>query len=511
MPTEELKRYIASGENILTDKYENSNDLRTSTKHDLVDENAIFSHENPLNEVTYEISQDIRGEENNILTALCSLITKDLPFEYRFHIIIINKSSTGKSYFWNNILPVFAEHVIFRTAITEAAFKGLGGKMEHNILHIEQLETKNDSGNLDSSFIKHMISDNKVVVELKGVDEKGKQQNIIEEVNGCAIVCTTTTTSKIDPELLNRFVLLDLKEDAKQTTRILDHISDVFGNKTDSKAKEETLLKLQDWAKHQKKISKLIEEIKIPFAHKIPALLSKNVEMRRDYTRILQITCALAASNVRYREVFERIEPTKFFTDQFGNQGEAHRIQVIATLEDLQTAIRIAGHAMNRTVNKASQKTEEIYEKVIELSKESLDNSTTIREVTESFSGQTTTYPETTIRDHFKTLGKLGYLTTDYSTKPYRFSPLGKQFSHLNMDSITWTKEENDQWIKDNLDTRAYTWKISYLSSKEANSCVKEGKTSTKTHLVDARSSVDNLVDERGSQPDPMDADRDEC
>jgi len=485
----------------MTKIYENGDDLRTPTKHDLVDENGIFTHENPLNEVTYEISQDIRGEENNILTALCSLITKDLPFEYKFHIMIINKSSTGKSYFWSNILPIFKDDVIFRTAITEAAFKGLGGSLRNKILHIEQLESKNDSGNLDSSFIKHMISDNKVVVELKGVDEKGKQKNIIEEVNGCSIVCTTTTTDKIDPELLNRFIQVELREDNKQTSRVLEHISGVWGKTRNNKEKELRLEQLQDWAKHQKRISCLIEEISVPFAHKIPELLSKNCEMRRDYTRILQITCALAASNVRYREIFERIEPHQFIIDNFGNTGLAHKIHVIATLDDLQTAIRIAGHAMNRTINKSSVKTEEIYEKIIDLSKESLNNSTTVRDVTEAlYINEDENIPETTVRDHFKTLGRLGYLTTDYSCKPYRFKALGKKFSHLSVEGLTWTKEENDQWIQDNLDTSTHTWKNSYLPSKQANSCVKEGQTSTKTNLVDARRSCDNLVDEEKNE-----------
>ena len=470
---------------------------RTVTKHDFVSQKGISRHENPLNSICYEISQNIRGEENNILTALCALISRDLPEEYRFHIIIINKSSTGKSHFWKHILPMFKHDVISRTAITDAAFKSGHKNLENKIFHIEQLETRNEDGFLDTSFIKHMMSEGHIEVELMGVDDKGHKINIVEQTKGKPVVITTSTTGKIDTELLNRFVVLELNEDPKQTSKILDHISQQFKDRSYRKKEKQRLIDMTNYVQEQSQISRQIEDIYIPFADKIPSLLSKNVEMRRDYDKILLITCALAASNFRHRDKFKRLEADTTLTSQFGDSEETHKAIVIATLQDLQYAIKIAGHAMNRTVNKASEKTEEIYEKIIILSKESLDNSVAIREIVEAFGGQ---YPENTIRDHLKTLARLGYLTTDYSQRPYRYSPLGKQFTHLNVDSLTWTKEENDQYIKDTLDTSLYSLEISCNSPITPNLCLKTPDSVTKTNLVTSRESVNDSVSEEKNE-----------
>jgi len=467
--------------------------LRDVTKCNLVTQKDISRHENPLNSICYEISQKVRGEENNILTALCALISRDLPEEYRFSIIVINKSSTGKSYFWKHILPMFEHDVIERTAMTDASYKSAHKDVNHKIIHQEQLETKNEDGELAMRLLKHSMSEGKITIELKGVHNKGKKVPIIETVLGTPVVVTTATSNDIDSETLNRFVVLELSEDSKQTGKVLNHISIRYSDRSYRKDEAQTLINNTNWVKEQSQASRQIEDILIPFAELIDPLLSKNVEMRRDYEKILKITCAITASNFRYRDKFKRIKADTTLTSQFGDSEPTHKAILIATLEDLQYAIKIAGHAMNRTVNKASKKTEEIYDKMIELCKASLDNSVTLREVTESFEGQ---FPETTIRDHIKTLAKLGYLTTDYTDKVYRYTSLGKKFTHLSVDSIKYTAEMYLEWIKNTLDTSLYSWENSYDSPIDANLCLKTGKDVTKTGFVGSRNTVDNLVGE---------------
>jgi len=483
---EEIAKHLKSG-TAYGDRNLCYETLRDVTKRVLVTKLDISRHKNPLNEICYEISQKVRGEENNILTALCSLISRDLPEEYRFSIIVINKSSTGKSYFWKHILPMFSHDVIERTAMTDASYKSAHKDVNHKIIHQEQLEAKNEDGELAMKFLKHSMSEGMVTVELMGIDDKGKKVPIIETVTGTPVVVTTATSNDIDSETLNRFVVLELSEDSKQTGKVLNHISRRYKNRSYRKEESQTLINMTNWVHEQTQISRQIEDILIPFAEKIDPLLSKNVEMRRDYEKILKITCAITTSNFRFRDKFKRIKPD----DTLNGDGteKTHRAIVIATLEDLQYAIKIAGHAMNRTVNKASKKTEEIYEKIIELCKLSLDNSITLRDVTESFEGQ---YPETTIRDHIKTLAKLGYLTTDYTDKSYRYKPLGKKFTHLSVDSIKFTNEEYLEWIKETLDTSLYSFESSLDGPISSDLCLKTPKDVTETGFVGTRNMEDN-------------------
>ena len=63
-----------------------------------------ISDENLLLTMSRRYARKIVGEEGNIKTALCSILSRHLPKKFRFNLIILNQSSTGKSYFLNNIL-----------------------------------------------------------------------------------------------------------------------------------------------------------------------------------------------------------------------------------------------------------------------------------------------------------------------------------------------------------------------------------------------------------------------
>src|SRR3989337_1216125 len=142
---------------------------------------------------------NIAGEDKNIKTLICCLVSKDLPKQYRLSIIIQNPSSTGKSYLLNNVLNPFRDElgtVIDYTDFTEAHFKRSHSNVNGKIIKIEHLVDKNESG-----------------------QNKTKDFEIV----GIPVIVTTATETKLDSETENRFLLMQLDESEPQTQRIVRH------------------------------------------------------------------------------------------------------------------------------------------------------------------------------------------------------------------------------------------------------------------------------------------------
>jgi len=161
----------------LSQSSEKNANLRDVAKPDFDSKNEYSRHENVLNALSSDFSQKLIGEEKNIKTAICALISKDLPKEYRFSLMVVNPSSTGKSYFINTLLEPFKESgdVIELTNFTEAYLKRSVSNVNGKIIKLEQLESKDEKGNIALNGIKHLMSEGEYVSGIVDVDEHGKR------------------------------------------------------------------------------------------------------------------------------------------------------------------------------------------------------------------------------------------------------------------------------------------------------------------------------------------------
>ena len=176
--------------------------------------------ENLLDQIVNSITK-VKGESNNKKIIILSCISKDLPRIYRdgLSLVISSKSSAGKSTIIDNCLKPFTKDVFPFTKITDSFFQrhfkdiSLNGK----ILHQEQIEKTNFSGQVSFSIPKFQLSEAITRHGLSERDKDGKFTDTILQVTGFPIYITSTTNPDIEPQELNRITLLQTDESEDQT------------------------------------------------------------------------------------------------------------------------------------------------------------------------------------------------------------------------------------------------------------------------------------------------------
>jgi len=171
----------------------------------------------------------IVGEENNIKLLWLCCISKDLPKKNRLSAIITSQSSAGKSNLINTILEPFYDDVIDYTDYTPAFLNRSEVNMNGKIFKIEQIEKTNDKKQVTISNLKFLLTEGKIRIGLVDKNEKGKNSPKVLEVVGIPVVLTTSTNYNIDPETLNRTLLMQVDETEQQTKKIVTHIFDNYG------------------------------------------------------------------------------------------------------------------------------------------------------------------------------------------------------------------------------------------------------------------------------------------
>ena len=176
-----------------------------------------------LDQIVNSITK-VQGESNNKKIIILSCISKDLPYQYRdgLSLVISSKSSAGKSTIIDNCLKPFTKDVFPFTKITDSFFQrhfkdiSLNGK----ILHQEQIEKTNYSGQVSFSIPKFQLSEGNTRYGLSERDKDGKFTDTILQVTGFPIYITSTTNPDIEPQQLNRITLLQTDESDQQTNLV---------------------------------------------------------------------------------------------------------------------------------------------------------------------------------------------------------------------------------------------------------------------------------------------------
>ena len=332
---------------------------------------------NILEEIVRMYRPKIKGEENNIKFLFCACISKNLPRDYRLHVIITSQSSGGKSNLVNTILEPFKEDVLDFTEYTSAFLNRSESNMDGFIFKMEQMEKTNDKKQVSLASMKFLLSEGKLRIGLVDKNEKGQNTPKTLEVNGIPVFISTSTNYNIDPETLNRTFLMQVDESEEQTKRIITHVLDKYCSINYNSEWENNLQKLYEISQTYKEISKQFKGIYIPFADKIRELIpSVNLTMRRDLPKILNLTCIIAFLNFTKRKKIP-FDGGQYFYDNL----KAHKMfsyYLIAQPEDFKQALEIGGETIQQTLNKINSSSMDIYKTFMKLYNENpLDGVTT--------------------------------------------------------------------------------------------------------------------------------------
>jgi len=409
-----------------------------------------LSAKNLLDQIADNIPK-IQGEINNKKIIFLSCISKDLPTKFRdgLSIVVSSKSSAGKSTLIENCLKPFQKDMFRFTEFTQSFYqrhfknKSLNGM----ILHQEQAEKTNFSGQVKLSIPKFQLSEGKTSYGLSERDKDGKFTDTVLDISGFPIYITSTTNPDIEPQELNRITLLQSDETEQQTKKILESILKAYSNNLDNydNTSLEELTKLCDIFKEE---SKQVKDIIIPFQNLLLEKFPKTLEMRRDIKKILNYTCVIAFIHQKRRKKIRVIENK--IIDTFGKTEPSYKYVIIADLDDFKECLEIGKDIFSQTLNKVNNSTKEIIETVKELYEPEHEpiNSADILKV------------KNIKQNHANELLRqghtAGFLSRTKKGRENYYSPTNKKLDVIDVSSIEFTELDLQKWYKENFDDSKY-------------------------------------------------------
>ena len=398
---------------------------------------------NILEEVIKLYNPKVVGEEDNIKLLWCACISKDLPKKYRLSVIITSQSSAGKSNLTNSVLEPFNDDVLEFTDYTQAYLQRTEWNMNGKIMKMEQMERTNEKRQISIGKLKFMLSEGVLKIGLVERNDKGKNEPKTLEVRGIPVFISTSTNYNIDPETLNRTFLMQVDETEEQTKKIIDHVLDDYStlsiNEKWSKNKE----KLKEYAKTYKEFAHQVTDILIPFKDRIRDIIpTSDITMRRDLTKILNLTGVIAFLNFPNRALIADNDGQNFLTSIWGDAEKRYTYALIAEPSDFELALRIGGETIDQTINKVNKASKELLCKFKKIEVEHLDG------VTVSMVAKEIQKSDNRTRELLEQLRSSGFLTREREGKGYRYSSTQKKFENISLKEIEFTKEELDQYIQ---------------------------------------------------------------
>ena len=156
------------------------------------------------------------GETNNALIAYLAATSRKLPDP--LSVLIQSSSAAGKSSLMDSILALFPPEDVHKyTTLTPQTLYYLEpNALKHRILAIAE-----DNGAANAAYaLKLLQSDKQLTLATTEKDKTGNMRTKTYKVEGPTSIFMTTTAHKLDPELMNRCLVLSVDESAQQTQQI---------------------------------------------------------------------------------------------------------------------------------------------------------------------------------------------------------------------------------------------------------------------------------------------------
>lgn len=393
----------------------------------------------------------IQGEINNKKIIFLSCVSKDLPRKYRegLSIVVSSKSSAGKSTLIENCLKPFTKDVFQFTNFTDSFYqrhfkdKSLNGL----ILHQEQIEKTNYSGQVSFSIPKFQLSEAITRHGLSERDKDGKFTDTILQVTGFPIYITSTTNPDIEPQELNRITLLQTDESEPQTILVKKAILNDCSINPENYSSDK-LDDLTNLCEIYKKMSKDVKGIILPFGNLINEKLPNTLEIRRDIKKIINYTRVIAFLHQKNRKKIRVIEHG--FTDNYANTEPVYKYYIIADLSDFQECIDIGKDVFSQTLNKVNNSTKEIIEIIKQEYEKTAEpiNSADILKIKNIKQNQA--------NELLRQAHTAGFLSKTKKGRENYYTPTKKELDIIDVSSIDFTDEDFQKWYNENFSDQKY-------------------------------------------------------
>jgi DNA primase len=280
------------------------------------------------------------GEETNKLVGYLAAVSRKL--ENPLAVIVQSTSAAGKSALMEAVLAfVPPEERVKYSALTGQALYYLGGEanLKHKILAIVEEEGAEKA----SYALKLLQSEGELSIASTGKDpHTGRMVTQEYRVEGPVMIFLTTTAVDIDEELLNRCLVLTVDESREQTRRI--HAQQRARYTLEGiRAGESRAAVL---ALHRA-AQRLLRPLRVfnPYADAL-TFLDDKTRTRRDHTKYLQLIATVAVLHQHQREI-------RAIDCGGGRKAEC----VVATLDDIAAANRLAHETLGRCLDEMPPQT----------------------------------------------------------------------------------------------------------------------------------------------------------
>ena len=288
------------------------------------------------------------GEETNKLAGYLACVSRKL--EKPLAVMVQSTSAAGKSSLMDAVLNFMPEEErIQYSAMTGQSLFYMG---ETNLKH-KTLAIAEEEGAHNASYaLKLLQSEGEVTIASTGKD--ATTGNLVTQeyrVEGPTQLFMTTTAIDVDPELMNRCLVLSVDEGREQTEAI--HEQQRYAETLDGLfAKEER----QDLIQIHRNAQRLLKPLKIvnPYAQHLK-FLSDKTRTRRDHQKYLTLIRSITLLHQYQREVK---------TETRGGKAVDY---IEVTLSDIDQANQIAHEVLGRTLDELPPQTRRLLKSLTEL------------------------------------------------------------------------------------------------------------------------------------------------
>jgi energy-coupling factor transporter ATP-binding protein EcfA2 len=346
------------------------------------------------------------GEKTNKIVCYLAAVSRKL--EKPLSVLIQSRSSAGKSTLQNAILKLVPDEDFesYTRVTDQALFYKKEDSLVHKILAIEE-----DAGVGGAAYsIRNIQSAGKITVAVTGKDPgTGKMETEDHTVNGPVAIMLTTTTSELDQETASRFMVLTIDESAKMTKAIHEkqrQARSLAGLIRNTKAAAVI-------SKHHS-AQRLLRPIAVVNNYdRYLSYPSDNLITRRDHDKYLGLIDAIA-----YLHQYQRKTKTL--------NVDGRTIEYVeVTLEDIDTANKLADEILGRSLNELAAPSATLLDAVYKMVKELAQKQKTPMESVEFNRRQIREYIGWTdwqIKVHIKQLEQLEYLYVRMGARGKRYS-----------------------------------------------------------------------------------------
>jgi len=260
---------------------------------------AMLESSNLIRKVAEDIEAiGVVGESN---TALCVyLVGTSVQLKKPLAAIVRGSSASGKSFIVERTSSLFPPEIVLQATslTTNALFYFAPGELMHRwIVAGERSRLEDDDRAEATRALREMIESGKLSKAVAGKDSHGEIVTKMIEQEGPVAFVETTTLGQIFDEDANRCLLLATDESKAQTQAIMD-----------ATARRATGLDVETHDRIREvhfAIQRMIPraDVLVPFATQISKLYpSEQVEARRSFRHLLNVTRASALLHFRQRE-----------------------------------------------------------------------------------------------------------------------------------------------------------------------------------------------------------------